>query len=398
MLLFAGQTIDKPKSTNRRLVKYPSGTIKITDAQREVLRPGLLNGLHGLYCLAYNGYRSRNRYGNLIEIIGNIQKLLREETVQYFSPPLIKTYYKQWYNFTPTGVVFLEQKKYVARDDILGDGICFGIVADWCRRWTLKQKTSWLSSSKAQDPFLSIPQYEDNLKEKLIKKGKLMVLPQQAQARIKKDGEGLIDVARSIRKLENDLVRLQSYIPGGRDYQNQINIRDQRVREIRDAITYSNGSPVADPELRQVLSKLSRKYEGLKSRVLARYVCDENITAFLSDYTDFKRLLAGVFRTLLKDVVESEARNEYASYAVLYSPEETYLNVRSTGGHAMGIHVHTKDDGFKHFAAMDPNWGEFHGGSVDDCINILCTWLAYYSISEPIKVVTLLRYSEKPRP
>lgn len=117
------------------------------DKQRDDTRKLLFQGFRGLVYLSHHGYRTRPNYNRLQALIESVRKSLGSPLNNIIKKGLTDHH---WFEAS----VPVHKQATFTQSDFLSEtrgGICSGICMDWCRRALVKNKYSYMTSSKQNE-------------------------------------------------------------------------------------------------------------------------------------------------------------------------------------------------------------------------------------------------------
>jgi hypothetical protein len=412
------------------------------DKERDATRKLLFDGFRGLVYLAHHGYRSRNNYGALKEMIKSIMKALKAPLASIIQKGLTD---QLWFE---TGVQVLKRATF-SQSDFLHDpmgGICWGICMDWSRRILVKNKFSFDSSSKQnewdqiiaevvayqktqlklqldeirakveQNPALTttkmkmieksrlIAPFEKLAEEKLEinkatirnlryqKKGIYQSLAQYTQ-RIDENTHIRIDetkiISEKIAKLQEYRYECESKLNGTFKYivtNWLINEREvipefsaKEKDNFRKAITLIDNAVDKIGNIAPI-TKAAEKFARMECVEKDKFEVPDPIVLCLKDQSDFKNYIEPMIKSCLAGMTGITPKAFHFSFR----SGKNYAGIDNSVSHAIAF---SQDPVTNTYYAMDPNFGEFSSQTVDGLVFIVCVLLSYYSFSCNIKVI-----------
>lgn len=363
------------------------------------LRKKIFDGLSGYHDLVYYGYRNRDNYDAMIQSINSIQNLLIS-TIR-------KNHFNMWYSEpAPLGGIGLSQNQY---SDDAGEGICFGICTDWCRRWVLKGKSSLQQSKHNAPGQFEIDQW---LLDRITRKGAYMHFPQIAQGFIKEGG----NIADGIRALEKEKTQLENSIaisqfnlliapvPEVNPGRGQLTKDNQeRLDNINLALSHFNKIKGPTSDNAAVFQSASLKYENLKSTPLNKYNIKDSLHRFgyLCDTEVFKPLFTGIMMEISQvstdyfkksHIAGNNGQNQISSrtaYIITWNTKE-HMNLKKESGHALAFHI-SHENGKEQLRVFDPNFAEINCRDINDAIFIFSFWFSIYSVTRCLNEISVFK-------
>ncbi|MEI7922256.1 MAG: hypothetical protein WCJ40_10135 [Planctomycetota bacterium] len=253
-----------------------------------------------------------------------------------------------------------------------GDGICFGISLDWCRRVVVKKNYSFINSRKVTT------QLPLSNKDRFTAKGVRQAVIQMLQFKLLKDEQ----------KFNQELVKLRNGIAELKD-----EIKSGTVLVFKGVMLET--VPMSD--------EIRRKYSEqiIESEKLLSVCTNPNfITKLHLENIDFAPgtgvvTIPKVCKFDCKDADEFNVplRN-LISIPLTSTAIQAFMLIFSfetDGGHAMAFAKDGTD-----FIGMDPNFGEFKCQNVQDLVFIFSVILSYYNLTENISRLEFAKVSPKP--
>jgi len=395
------------------------------DKQRDETRKLIFRGYRGLAYLAYNGYRTRNEYQDLQNMIKSINDDLDRPLRRII---IIGLTNNLWFD---TGVQVRKAASF-SQSDFLDDpmgGICYGICMDWCRRVLVKNKFSFTTSSK-QNEWDQIMQEVETFQMNRIRDDITRITNNVIQdpsfttheariAEIDRQGLPLASISNEILKANRIGIQNMRYRKKGNyqalAQQNQhekVNISDkismlqlyklECESKINDTytITVQDGDttfyiPQYFPENEKAefrkaviqinnavgeigrdfpLTKAAQKFSRMEYHITDELVIPNGTVLCMSDPSDFQIHLAPLINRCINSMDGVTPKAFYLSFA--YSGN--YAGIDKSGGHAMAF---SKNPATNVFYAIDPNVGEFSSQTLDGLTFIFCVLLSHYSLS-----------------
>lgn len=367
-----------------------------TKNRHHLLRKAIFDGIRGTRWL-FSAYFLEDKvsFKQAIEDLNNTEEKFKQIITEAVCN-LNQFNYIYHNHIEPVRKLLCNQQDFMSDQEILNDGICYGICLKWLQRWVISNKSSF-TDSKHANAFRA----PKNLNTKGAEMGMLFDQQREINKGYKFDSNNKLTPTSSVSghisgvKERHDLAKYVNDKHAAKIPYKEMGLTEEQDNALKNnwgkinfnykLHSYNNKVKGKQLNFTEYYNRIDSKYKDLYTTGLGSFYFKDLM--YFRDASDFREEMSELFLQFVSESETMKSTNKRIGFQIGFFYGKSYDHkyvfdipnhvLDTNNGHAMAFHI--DDNG--NYVAFDPNFGEFICRTGHELISQFARWLSFYSFS-----------------